>query len=46
MEGAAKVLIDKQIQTNKVMIFSKTHCPHCNTTKKLFKGEPYVIVVC
>ncbi|PVU92756.1 hypothetical protein BB559_003617 [Furculomyces boomerangus] len=26
-------LIDKQIQTNKIMIYSKTHCPYCHRAK-------------
>ncbi|CAN0024378.1 unnamed protein product [Ectocarpus fasciculatus] len=31
-------MVHKAIQENKVMIFSKSYCPHCKKTKKLFSG--------
>ncbi|XP_065583835.1 thioredoxin reductase 1, cytoplasmic-like [Artemia franciscana] len=31
-------LIEKYLQENKVMIFSKSYCPYCNKVKRLFKS--------
>ena len=30
---AVKLLIEKEIQQNSVMIFSKSYCPYCKTAK-------------
>lgn len=34
--GAAKTTALEQIQTNKVVVYSKTWCPHCTHVKKVF----------
>lgn len=33
-------LIDEQIKTNQVVIYSKSYCPYCRATKQLFKRIP------
>ncbi|GHJ88392.1 hypothetical protein NliqN6_4794 [Naganishia liquefaciens] len=34
--SGAKQLVQKEIQDNFVMVFSKSYCPYCSATKKLF----------
>lgn len=34
---AAEALIQKEIESNKVTVFSKSYCPYCTATKSLFK---------
>ena len=31
--------IDNKISSNKVMVFSKSYCPHCNYTKQLLENK-------
>lgn len=37
MSLSAKVLTEKAIQDNKVMVFSKSYCPYCAKTKSTLK---------
>jgi thioredoxin-related protein len=37
MSATARVVIDKAIENNKVMVFSKTYCPYCAKTKSTLK---------
>ncbi|KAJ9124297.1 hypothetical protein QFC22_001097 [Naganishia vaughanmartiniae] len=34
--SGAKQLVQKEIEDNFVMVFSKSYCPYCAATKKLF----------
>ncbi|KAJ9106280.1 hypothetical protein QFC21_001425 [Naganishia friedmannii] len=34
--SGAKQLVQKEIEDNFVMVFSKSYCPYCSATKKLF----------
>ncbi|KAF5367545.1 hypothetical protein D9758_003662 [Tetrapyrgos nigripes] len=36
---ATKDLVESAIADNKVVVFSKSYCPYCHSTKKLFKEE-------
>ena len=44
--SSGKANVENYINTNPVMVFSKTYCPFCTRTKELLKrgGVPFVIV--
>eukprot|EP00566_Odontella_aurita_P024828 CAMPEP_0113558926 /NCGR_PEP_ID=MMETSP0015_2-20120614/18618_1 /TAXON_ID=2838 /ORGANISM="Odontella" /LENGTH=98 /DNA_ID=CAMNT_0000460517 /DNA_START=237 /DNA_END=533 /DNA_ORIENTATION=+ /assembly_acc=CAM_ASM_000160 len=31
--------VDQEIEGNKIVIFSKSYCPYCSTTKSLFQSK-------
>lgn len=38
--------LNKQIEANKVIVYSKTHCPYCKSTKETLRklGAPFEVV--
>ena len=42
---SAKEFVDAKIKTGPVVVFSKTYCPYCHSTKKLFKDLGVAIIV-
>ena len=41
-QSAAKEFVDNQIQSNKIVVFSKSYCPYCTTAKQTL--NEYVII--
>lgn len=46
VSDTVKKSVDKLIESNKVMVFSKTYCPYCTMAKDVFKeiGEKFGLV--
>jgi len=36
---AIKTFIEKEVQKNPIVIFSKSYCPYCTATKQLFQSQ-------
>ncbi|KAF9235385.1 thioredoxin-like protein [Melanogaster broomeanus] len=36
---AAEKFVEDTIKSHKIVVFSKTHCPHCNATKNYFASN-------
>ena len=41
MVQALTAQIDSEIQANKIMMYSKSYCPHCNTAKQTLQSKGY-----